>query len=116
PSEPPAASDPAWIAATVGANGTPVSGVGLHYRADPTAPYQRVAMLDDGVYGALLPVSAGPGQSVAYYVEAIALDERMPDATGRNRAVVLYALGNLYRNRDDADRAIAYYARALPVM
>jgi len=71
-SESPASSDPVWIAATVGANGNPVSGVGLYYRADPTAPYQRVAMLDDGVYGALLPVSAGPGQSVAYYVEAIA--------------------------------------------
>lgn len=80
--ESPAPSDPVWISATVSANGTPVSGVGLYYRASPAMPYQRVTMLDDGasgdgsagdgVYGVLLPISATPGQTVAFYVEAIA--------------------------------------------
>ena len=59
-------------------------------------------------------ISGDLERAEADYREALALDERAPDPTGRNRAAVLYALGNLYRNRDQAEPAIAWYAQALP--
>jgi CHAT domain-containing protein/tetratricopeptide (TPR) repeat protein len=59
-------------------------------------------------------ISGDLERAEANYREALALDEAAPDPTGRNGAVVLYALGNLYRNRNDPDRAIAYYERAAP--
>ena len=78
----PSPADAVWITATVAAGGSPVSGVVLYYRADPAGIYRRTAMADDGasgdgaagdgVYGALLPIAAASGQTVAYYVEAIA--------------------------------------------
>lgn len=78
----PDAADPVCITAAVAAAGSPVSQVELHYRPQPQGVYLRVPMLDDGasgdglagdgVYGALLPVVATPGQRVDYYVAAVA--------------------------------------------
>lgn len=59
-------------------------------------------------------ISGDLERAEADYREALALDDRTADPTGRNRATVLYALGNLYRNREEAGPAIAWYAQALP--
>jgi predicted extracellular nuclease len=53
----------------------------------------------DGVYGALLPVTAVPGQSVAYYVAATATNaylsvSYLPELTERAPLFVEYALGS----------------------
>ncbi|MFG0293846.1 MAG: CotH kinase family protein [Phycisphaerales bacterium JB050] len=79
-SESPAPSEPVWISAAVAASDSPVARVELYYRASPNTPYSRVNMSDDGesqdgaagdgVYGALLPISASGGQTVQYYVAA----------------------------------------------
>lgn len=48
------------------------------------------------------------------YREALALDEKSPDPSGRNQVTVLYALGNLARARAAPAQAIIWYAKALP--
>lgn len=48
------------------------------------------------------------------YQQVLKLDDQSPDATGRNRAVVLYALGNLHRAREQAEQAIRWYSQAVP--
>jgi hypothetical protein len=80
----PSPATPVFITAAVAAAGAPITRVELFYRANPTQIYQRVAMLDDGasgdgtagdgVFGVRLPISAVPGQNVAYYVMATASD------------------------------------------
>lgn len=75
-------SQPVWITAQVSPAGNPIAGVELFFRPSPAGVYQRVPMLDnglsgdgaagDGVYGALLPITATGGQRVAYYVGATA--------------------------------------------
>ncbi len=74
--------DPVYVTAAVSPAGSPISKVELFYRTGPDTVYQRVLMADnglsgdgsagDGVYGALLPITAVPGQVVAYYVAATA--------------------------------------------
>ena len=73
-----------FITASVQAAGAAISKVELFYRPNPTVIYERIAMLDDGlsgdgaandgVYGVRLPITAVPGQNVAYYVMATASD------------------------------------------
>jgi len=104
----PQPSDPVYITATVAANGNPVAGVGLYYRADPTGTYHRVAMSDDGasgdgavgdgVYGALLPIAATSGQTVTYYVEAVAQNtyasrSYLPALAERGPQTLVYGYG-----------------------
>ncbi len=78
--ESPNAMDPVHITASVAASDGAVEQVLLYYRAERSQRYANVAMLDDGasgdgapadgVYGALLPITALPGQKVDYYVAA----------------------------------------------
>lgn len=78
--ETPTPQDKVWITADLGNAGVAVGGVDLFYQPDPSAGFQRVAMLDDGasgdgsagdgIYGALLPVTASAGQRVNWYVGA----------------------------------------------
>lgn len=76
----PAPGDPVWITASVApASGSGVDLVELFHQAQ-AGSYQRTTMRDDGrsgdgaagdgVYGALLPVAAEPGQRIRYYVGA----------------------------------------------
>lgn len=75
----PAPTDSVWVRATVTPNVNPISKVELFYRPQP-GPYARTLTRDDGlsndgaagdgVYGALLPVSASAGQRIKYYVAA----------------------------------------------
>lgn len=68
-----------YITATVTAPRA-IASVTLYYQPTPSAPYQRIAMTDngsandgaagDGVYGVLLPVTGVGGQKVRYYVGA----------------------------------------------
>jgi hypothetical protein len=60
------------ISATVLPASSPVDAVTLWYRADPTAPFERVAMDWTGGddYQAVLPVGGVGGQRVLYYVQA----------------------------------------------
>ena len=78
----PSPSTPVFITASVQAAGAPINRVDLFYRPNVTTIYERVEMRDDGtsgdgapadgVYGALLPINATPGQEVSYYVMATA--------------------------------------------
>ncbi len=80
----PSPSTAVFITAAVQAATAPINKVELFYRPNPTVIYERVAMLDngasgdgaagDGVYGVQLPITAVPGQNVAYYVMANASD------------------------------------------
>jgi hypothetical protein len=80
----PSPSTPVFITAAVQAASAPIARVELFYRPSPTVIYERVAMLDDGlsgdgaagdgVFGVRLPITAVPGQIVAYYVMATASD------------------------------------------
>jgi CHAT domain-containing protein len=77
--------------------------------SDPIAVTQTLIRL-----GQTQRISGNLEGAEANYREALKLDESAPDPNGRNRALVLYALGNLYRNREDPERAISYYAQAVP--
>lgn len=78
--ESPNAKDPVHITASVTAADGAVEQVLLYYRAERSQRYENAPMLDDGVsgdgapadgvYGALLPITALPGQKVDYYVAA----------------------------------------------
>ena len=80
----PSPSTPVFITAAVQAAGAAINKVELFYRPNPTVIYERTMMRDDGlsgdgiagdgVYGVLLPITAVPGQNVAYYVMATASD------------------------------------------
>ena len=80
----PSPATPVYITAAVQAAGAAINKVELFYRPNPTVIYERTLMRDDGlsgdgaagdgVFGALLPISAVPGQNVAYYVMATASD------------------------------------------
>ncbi|MEZ5975199.1 MAG: lamin tail domain-containing protein [Planctomycetota bacterium] len=75
----PAPGDAVYVTADVAPGGVPVASVSLYYLATPGS-YQQVSMLDDGlhadfaagdgIYGALLPITASSGQEVKYYVAA----------------------------------------------
>jgi hypothetical protein len=75
----PAPGDTVWITAAVSPSVASVAAVELFYKPAPGS-YLRTPMLDDGlsgdgpagdgVYGAVLPVSASGGQRVEYYVGA----------------------------------------------
>ncbi len=74
--------DSVYVTATVTSSGTGLGSVRLYHRPLPSDTYSWTPMLDnglqgdgaagDGVYGALLPVSASAGQHVSFYVAAIA--------------------------------------------
>lgn len=71
--------EPSFITATV-TSADAVLGVEAWFQADPSGPFDRIAMLDDGlsgdgaagdgVYGAELPFLGQGGQQVPYYVGA----------------------------------------------
>lgn len=101
-------ADDVWITAEVSPGGSPVSLVELFFREDQSGVYLRVPMADDGasndgaagdgVYGALLPVNASPGQRVDYYVGATAANafesvSFMPELTEYGPLAVDYAFG-----------------------
>ncbi|MBZ0172713.1 MAG: lamin tail domain-containing protein, partial [Phycisphaerales bacterium] len=101
-------TDDVWITAEVSAGGSPVSLVELYFREIQSGVYLRVPMADDGasndgaagdgVYGALLPVNAGAGQRVDYYVGATAANTYesvsfMPALTEYGPLSVNYAFG-----------------------
>ncbi len=75
----PSPSQPVWVSAAVAPSGSAIASVHLYYRGAPGV-YQRVAMLDngssgdgaagDGVFGALVPISANAGQKAEFYVAA----------------------------------------------
>ncbi|MBX3404228.1 MAG: CotH kinase family protein [Phycisphaeraceae bacterium] len=78
----PAPTEPVYITAAVAPAGSAIQKVELFYRPSASAGYLRVQMFDngtsgdgaagDGVFGALLPITAVPGQRVLYYVGAVA--------------------------------------------
>lgn len=78
----PSPTTPVYVTASVQPAGAPIARVDLFYRPNVTTIYERVEMRDDGnsgdggagdgVYGALLPITATPGQEVSYYVMATA--------------------------------------------
>lgn len=71
--------EPSFITATVSAV-DPLLGVEAWYQADPSAPFERITMLDDGlggdgiagdgIFGVELPFLGQGGQQVRYYVGA----------------------------------------------
>lgn len=81
-SEFPDPSQQVWATARVTPNGAAVTKAELYYRPSPAGRYQRVQMADngfnhdgaagDGVYGALLSVTATNGQLIPYYISATA--------------------------------------------
>jgi hypothetical protein len=78
----PTTATPVFISVNAAANGAGISKVELFYRSQASDIYRRINMLDDGLngdggpgdgrYGALLPITAQPGQKVDYYVMATA--------------------------------------------
>jgi hypothetical protein len=101
-------SEPVWITALVEPAGSPIAGVELFYRPANSAGYSRVEMFDDGasndggandgVYGAILPVSATGGQIVEYYAAATADNafsslSFLPELAERGPELVEYAFG-----------------------
>lgn len=101
---------PVWITASVAANGSAIAQVELHYRPSLAAGYLRTLMRDDGasgdggagdgVFGALLPVTATAGQRVAWYVAATATNAFasltfLPELAERGPALVEYTLGDV---------------------
>lgn len=78
----PQPGEPVHMTARVEPAGNPVATVELFYRPDPTQPYLRTPMRDDGasgdgaagdgVYGVLLPIPGARGQRVDWYVGATA--------------------------------------------
>lgn len=80
--ESPDANQPVWISVDAAADGAAVATVELFYRIAPSQRFQRVAMRDDGAsgddapgdgrYGALLPITATPGQHIDWYIGATA--------------------------------------------
>jgi hypothetical protein len=104
----PSPSTPVFITAAVQAAGSAINKVELFYRPNPTVIYERTPMLDDGlsgdgaagdgVYGVRLPITAVPGQNVAYYVMATASDSFnslsfLPLLAERGPRVINYGLG-----------------------
>jgi hypothetical protein len=104
----PSPATPVYITAAVQTAGAPINKVELFYRPDATVIYERVAMLDnglsgdgaagDGVYGVLLPITAEPGQNVAYYVMATAGDAFLsltflPVLAERGPRLINYGIG-----------------------
>ena len=67
------------------------------------------------VLGQTLKISGDREHAAARYEEALAADARAPDPAGRVRPVILHGLANLYRDRNEHQRAIALYAQALPL-
>jgi hypothetical protein len=105
----PSPSTPVFISAAVQAAGTAISKVELFFRPNPTVIYERALMLDDGlsgdgaagdgVYGVRLPITAVPGQNVAYYVMATASDSFnslsfLPLLAERGPRMINYGLGS----------------------
>ncbi|GJQ28901.1 MAG: hypothetical protein HBSAPP03_07850 [Phycisphaerae bacterium] len=103
----PSPSQQVWVRAAVSPNGSAISKVELFYRRNPGVVYQRVQMYDngtsgdgaagDGVYGALLPIAATPGQRVAYYVAATAANTYgslsfLPELSERGPNYIEYGL------------------------
>lgn len=104
----PAPADNVYITATVNGVASSINRVELYYRPQADQIYQRVAMRDDGqsgdgaagdgVYGALLPISAAPGQKVQWYVGAASgnsfqSQSYRPALAERGPAVLEYSLG-----------------------
>lgn len=96
------------ITAAVASSGTGISRVELFYRPLRSAPYQRLAMLDDGasgdggagdgIYGVVLPTTGTPGQRIDWYVAATATNtfasvEFLPEMTERNPNSITYTFG-----------------------
>jgi len=97
-----------YVTAQVDVNVDPIASVQLYYQA-AAGPYLAVPMFDDGmhadqspgdgVYGALLPISATSGQEVNYYVAATASNTYgsvrfLPERTELQPAQVKYLFGN----------------------
>lgn len=104
----PDAAQPVYVTATVAPNGSPIGDVWLHYRAIRSGLYQQVPMADDGqsgdgaagdgVYGALLPITATSGQRVSWYVRAASANtfqslSFLPDRAERGPRVLQYTFG-----------------------
>ncbi|MBK9188145.1 MAG: CotH kinase family protein [Phycisphaerales bacterium] len=105
----PAPGQPVWITASVAPAGSAVARVDLYFRPTVHTGFQKVQMFDDGlsgdgaagdgVYGAALPVSATAGQTVAWYVAAIASNTYssatyLPVLSERGPNHVRYTLGS----------------------
>ena len=103
-------SSSVWITASVAANGSAIAQVELHYRPSVAAGYLRTLMRDDGasgdggagdgVFGALLPITATAGQRVAWYVAATATNSFAsltfkPELAERGPNLVEYNLGGV---------------------
>ncbi|MBI4469459.1 MAG: CotH kinase family protein [Acidobacteria bacterium] len=93
-------SEQVRITAAVAPAGSPVSKVELFYRPSPAGVYERVLMVDDGSgqYSALLPVTAAPGQRVAYYIAATSANNYsslsfLPELSERAPLYVEYTVG-----------------------
>jgi CHAT domain-containing protein/tetratricopeptide (TPR) repeat protein len=67
------------------------------------------------VLGQTLKISGDRDHAAARYEEALAADARAPDPAGRVRPVLLHGLANVYRDRNEHQRAIVLYAEALPL-
>ncbi|MGH8172761.1 MAG: CHAT domain-containing protein, partial [Rhodanobacteraceae bacterium] len=67
------------------------------------------------VLGQTLKLSGDGEHAALRYEEALAADARAPDAAHRLRPVMLHALANLYRDRNEQQRAIVLYAQAVPL-
>lgn len=101
--------EPVTVTANVTSSGTGIAKVELFYRPDRSAPYLRVAMLDngasgdgaagDGVFGVVLPTTGAPGQRIDWYVAATATNsyasvEFLPEMTERGPNTIKYTFGS----------------------
>ena len=65
--------------------------------------------------GQTLKISGDLDHAQARYEEALAADARAPDPARRIRPATLQGLANLYRERNDLQRAVKLYAEAVPL-
>ena len=97
------------VTASVVSSGTGISKVELFHRPVRSAPYQRLAMLDDGasgdgaagdgIYGVVLPDTGSPGQRIDWYVAATASNsfasvEFLPELAERGPESITYTFGS----------------------
>jgi CHAT domain-containing protein/tetratricopeptide (TPR) repeat protein len=62
-----------------------------------------------------LKVSGDLDRAAVCYEQALAADARAPDPAHRLRPAILHGLANLYRERNEHERAVKLYAEAIPL-
>jgi CHAT domain-containing protein/Tfp pilus assembly protein PilF len=83
-------------------------------RRQPEIDDHQVAVVLTNL-GQTLKISGDLDHAQARYEEALAADARAPDPARRIRPATLQGLANLYRERNDLQRAVKLYAEAVPL-